>query len=97
MTNPIDAAKALTPWWMMQIRRFDGIEIHSSRTDASGTDDSFNQPSQPAHAQCWSIFGHRADGTLERFESFTTQAEAREFAETMLRAWPHLKTYAVLD
>ncbi len=26
--DPIKLAKALTPWWMMEIVNFDGLEIH---------------------------------------------------------------------
>ena len=31
MTCPIKTAKVLTPWWMMEILDYDGLELHPVR------------------------------------------------------------------
>ena len=43
--NPITQAKAMTPWWMMDILRFDGLEIHPVKNYFSpDRDDTWCQP-----------------------------------------------------
>jgi len=109
MTSPIEQAKALTPWWMMQIKRFDGIEIHPVR-DHFWNDDDMGprpfcipddhetqcEPCEPHEAHFWSVYGHLITGGVECLEDFETEAEARRSAEQILRAYPHLRKYGLM-
>ena len=98
MMNPIEKAKAMTPWWMMEIRRFDGLEIHPVRdlkADDPG-DETWCEPCEPEEAQFWSVYGHLVEGGVECFEDFPTEAEARAFAEKLLEAYPHLRTFGLM-
>ena len=89
--SPIDAAKALTPRWMHNIRDFDALEIHPCL--AIGKDSMDNpivEQCAPDDAQFWTVYGHlRTDG-VDAFEDFATEAEAVAFHDRLIAAYPHL-------
>lgn len=104
--NPIEAAKAITPWWMMEINRFDGLEIHPVRdinrdrelTEADSIDrETRCEPCEIEKAEFWSVYGHCKEGGIECLDDFSSPLEARTFANKLLVAWPHLAAYGVLD
>ncbi len=95
--NPIELAKQLTPWWMMDIRRFNGLEIHPVRNLFSPQrDETCCEPCEPCEAECWSVCGHCIEGGIECFEDFSTESEARGFAEKLLNAYPHLRKHGLV-
>ena len=97
--NPIEAAKALTPWWMMEIRRFDGLEVHPVRElspEAEGGPIPCEQ-CDPEDAHFWSVYGHCIEGGVDCLEDFPSEAQARAFAERLLEAYPHLRKFGLLD
>lgn len=94
--NPIQLAKQTTPWWMMEIRRFDGLEIHPVRNLYSPEDDKiWCEPCEPGEAEFWSVYGHSVDGGIECFEDFDTDKEACTFATTLLAIYPHLLKFGL--
>jgi hypothetical protein len=90
--NPIELAQAAVPWWFYRILEFDGLEIHPVR-ERTDPDDGFRYCEQcaPDAADFWSVYGQLREGGVLCFEDFTTEAEARAFAESLLHAWPHLQ------
>jgi len=96
MTNPIERAKALTPFWMRDIQQFDGLEIHPCRTEHAPAGPSFIEPCDPETAEFWSVYGHCRSGGVLCFEDFPTETEAHAFAKRLLDAWPHLNTYGLM-
>jgi len=95
--NPIEAAKAITPFWMNDIHACDGLEIHPCRTESVEGETAFVEPCAPGEAEFWSVYGHLKQGGVSCFEDFAAVAEARAFAERLLAAWPHLRMFGVLD
>lgn len=97
MKTPIDEAKAVTPWWMMAIRQYDGLEIHPVRNIESdpATGNIFCEPCEPEEAHLWSVYGHLIEGGVQCFEDFATEAEARAFAMKLLDAYPHLRIFGL--
>jgi hypothetical protein len=88
-SNPIAAAFALTPWWMLAIRDFDAIALHPCCI--VGLDDGRDIVAvceEPA--EFWSVYGHRPDGRWECFEDFATKTEAEAFATRLRDTYPHL-------
>lgn len=57
--SPLDAAKAVTPRWMQNIREFDALEIHPCTVISN---DSMENPiveqCAPEDANFWCVFGH---------------------------------------
>ena len=97
MESPIEMAKRLTPWWMIEIKRFDGLELHPVRSlSCPGVHQSWQEQCEPHNAEAWSIFGHCINGGAESFGDFPTEEEARAFAERLLKAYPHLRTFGLL-
>ena len=96
MSNPIEHAKALTPFWMRDIHQFDGLEIHPCRTERVEDGRTFIEPCEPETAEFWSVYGHCRTGGVLCFEDFPTEAEAHAFAKRLLDAWPHLNTYGLM-
>ena len=91
--SPIDAAKALTPRWMQNIRDFDALEIAPCRVvghDSLG--DEIVEPCDdaPDEAAFWTVFGHFRTGGVDAFEDFATEAEAVAFHDRLIAAYPHL-------
>ena len=109
-TCPIKAAKAITPWWMMEIYEYDGLEIHPVR-DHSWNDETMGpgpfcipvhretrcEICEPETAHFWSVYGHCPYGGDWCFEDFPTHQEARAFAERLPTVYPHLKEFGLLD
>ena len=96
--DPISVAKALTPRWMRDIHSFDGLEIHPVRELIDEDDgSSYCEQCEPHEAQFWSVYGHLIEGGVLCFEDFPSQAAARAFAETLLAAWPHLRTFGLME
>jgi hypothetical protein len=89
--SPIDAANALTPRWMRNIRDFDTIEIHACKVIGN---DSMDKPiieqCKPEEAHFWCVFGHLRTGGLDDFEDFPTEVEAIAFHDQLIAAYPHL-------
>lgn len=110
MINPIEEAKAVTPWWMMEIRRFDGLELHPVRDlkwdenergprpfNLPGDDEeTWCEPCEEHEAHFWSVYGHLREGGIECLEDFETESAARTFAEHLLTAYPHLRKFGLL-
>lgn len=109
-TDPIRAAKAITPRWMMEIRSFDGLEIHPVR-DLNWDDDERGprpfdfpddhetrcEPCEEHEAHFWSVYGHLIDGGVDCIDDFPTQAAAQRFAAQLLDVWPHLRKFGLLE
>jgi hypothetical protein len=85
--NPIAAARALTPLWMLAIRDYDALEVHPCCTipDADAV-----EICQPDDAEFWSVYGHCRSGGIEFLEDFPTAAEARAFMHRIEKVYPHL-------
>ena len=96
MSNPIEHAKALTPFWMRDIQQFDGLEIHPCRTEWAEDGGTFIEQCEPGAAEFWSVYGHCRSGGVLCFEDFPTSTQARAFADRLLTAWPHLNTYGLM-
>lgn len=94
--NPIELVKKLTPWWMMEIHRFDGLEIHPVRNlFPPGRGETWCEPCEPHEAEFWSVYGHCREGGIECFKDFDTELEARALAEQILEAYPHLRQFGL--
>lgn len=96
MTNPIELAKAATPYWMMEIQQYNGLEISPVRefkNAASG--ESHCERCEAEQAHFWSIYGHLIEGGARCFDDFATEEEAREFAGKLLKAYPHLREFGL--
>lgn len=89
--SPIDAAKAVTPWWMMKIRDFDGLEIQPCHKIDNA---AAVEPCKPEEADFWTVYGHYrpggAMGGIDAFEDFPTEAEAQKFHDRLIAVYPHL-------
>jgi hypothetical protein len=97
MTNPIKTAKALTPWWMMEISRFDGLEIHPVQELTDESDGSkYCEQCEPSGAHFWSVYGHLSEGGVLCIEDFETEGSARRFAGQLLGTYPHLLKFGLL-
>ena len=109
MIDPITEAKRLTPWWMMEIRRFDGLELHPVRDhhwddeergprpfSIPDNHETWCEPCEADEAHFWSVYGHFVEGGIECFEDFPTEAAARRFAEQLLAAYPHLQRHGLM-
>ncbi len=96
MTNPIELAKAATPSWMMDIQKYDGLEISPVREfkDAA-SNQTHCERCQPEEADFWSIFGHLTEGGAEYFEDFGCEEDARAFAAKLLKVYPHLNEFGL--
>jgi len=89
-SNPIAAAFAATPSWMLAIRDFDAIEVHPCCVVGVADGIEIVETCAPADAQFWSVYGHCVTGGLDCFEDFPTAAAAENFAARLRRAYPHL-------
>ncbi len=98
MTNPIAAAFAITPDWMLNIHSFDGLEIQPCQI-IERTEDGREivEPCEPEEADFWTVYGHFKSGGVNDFEDFPTPEAARAFAERLLNCYPHLKEHGLLD
>lgn len=85
--NPIAAARALTPLWMLAIRDYDALEVHPCCTIAGAEGAEICQPDD---AKFWSVYGHCRSGGIEFLEDFPTEAEARAFKQRIEKVYPHL-------
>jgi hypothetical protein len=88
--NPIEAAFAATPSWMLAIRDFDAIEVHPCCVVDIVAGHEIVEPCAPADAHFWSVYGHCVTGGVLCFEDFPTETEAEAFAEKLRRTYPHL-------
>ena len=89
--SPIEAAKALTPHWMQNIRDFDALEIHPCaviRHDSMANE--IVEQCAPEDAHFWTVYGHLRSGGVDAFEDFATEAEALAFHDRVIAAYPHL-------
>ena len=89
-SNPIAAAFAATPWWMLAIRSFDAIEVHPCCAVGVAAGIEIVETCEPADARFWSVYGHCVTGGLECFADFPTAAAAEDFAAQLRRTYPHL-------
>ena len=96
MSNPIEQANALTPFWMRDIQQFGGLEIHPCRTEHAEEGRTFIEQCAPESAEFWSVYGHCRTGGVLCFEDFPTKAQAHAFADRLLEAWPHLNSYGLM-
>jgi hypothetical protein len=88
--NPIAAAFAVTPWWMLAIREFDAIEVHPCCVVGFADGVGYVETCEPDGAHSWSVYGHYVTGGIECFEDFPTQAQAEAFAAKLRHTYPHL-------
>lgn len=91
MTSPIEKAKASVPFWMMEINRYDAVEVHPVREYPDTEGGTFCEQCEPEEAHFWSVYGHLKEGGLECFEDFETEEKAEAFAAKLLAAYPHLR------
>ena len=89
-SNPIAAAFAVTPAWMLAIRSFDAIEVHPCCVVGSADGVDIVETCDPEDAHFWSVYGHCVTGGLDCFEDCPTEAEAEAFAARLRRTYPHL-------
>lgn len=98
MRSPIEEAKALTPFWMMEIQKYDGLEIHPVRelkSDDSASNETYCEVCEPEDAHFWSIYGHLIEGGVECFDDFPNEAKARTFAQRLLEVYPNLRKHGL--
>jgi hypothetical protein len=91
LNSPLDVAEQLTPSWMRRIREFDALEINPCQIIEilqNGTE--VVEPCDPAQADFWTVYGHFVTGGVDAFEDFGTEAEAVQFRDRLLAAYPHL-------
>jgi len=94
---PVKRAKALTPWWMMEIGKFDGLEIHPVQELTDQRDGTrYCEQCESSEAQFWPVYGHLKEGGVLCIEDFATEAEGRAFARTLLDTYAHLRTHGLL-
>ena len=80
MTDPITAAFAATPHWMLNIRAFDGLEIQPCQIierDSQGKETV--EPCEPEEADFWTVYGHYRTGGVDAFEDFPTPGSGASF------------------
>jgi hypothetical protein len=89
-SNPIEAAFAATPSWMLTIRDYDAIEVHPCRV--VGITDGIESVERcaPEDAHFWSVYGRCVTIGVDCFDDFPTEAEAEAFAARLRRTYPHL-------
>jgi len=98
MTNPIELAKAATPFWMMEIQKYNGLEISPIREfKEAASDQKHCERCEREEADYWSVFGHLAAGGAECFEDFKSEGKARAFAAQLLEAYPHLNEFGLTE
>ena len=89
--SPVEAAKNLTPRWMLNIRGFDALEIHPCVVvGRDSLDNPIVEQCDPEDAHFWSVFGHLRTGGVDDFEDFATEVEATAFRDRLIAAYPHL-------
>ena len=89
--SPIEAAFALTPHWMLNIRQFDTLEIHPCKVigkDSSGKD--IVEQCRDDEAEFWTVFGHLKTGGVDDFGDFATETEAQAYHDRLVACYPHL-------
>jgi hypothetical protein len=89
-SNPIAAAFAATPSWMLAIRDFDAVAVYPCRAAHVAGGIETVEMCEPADARFWSVYGHCATGGFVCFGEFSTVAAAEDFAAKLRRAYPHL-------
>jgi hypothetical protein len=89
-SNPIAAAFAATPSWMLAIRDFDAIAVHPCRVADVADGIETVERCGPTDACFWSVYGHCVTGGFVCFEDFPTAAAAEDFAAKLRRTYPHL-------
>ncbi len=87
MSDPITAAFAVTPDWMLDIRAYDGLEIQPCHTVGfCRRRQGDRRTVEPEQAQFWTVYGHCREGGVNAFEDFPDPAAARAFAGRLLTA-----------
>jgi len=93
-TSPLAVARSLTPWWMMRIREFDGLEIRPCKTIGYVNNEEVSMPCEPELASRWTVYGHYRPNDafegIEALEDYPTEAEAEKFRARLLKCYPHL-------
>src|ERR1700693_5823966 len=89
-SNPIAAAFAATPSWMLAIRSFDAIEVHPCCVIGFADGAEIVETGERGDAHFWSAYGHCVTGGLDCCEDFPTEAAAEAFAARLRRTYPHL-------
>ena len=93
----VEAITRHLPWWMREIARCDGLEVHpvwDTQRDED-TDETWCEVCKPEQAHFWSVYGHLKEGGVTCLEDFPTEQEALAFAEQLLQACPHLQEYGL--
>ena len=88
--NPIVAAFALTPFWMLTIQEYDAVEVHPCRVTGFADGQELIEQCEPEAADFWSVYGHCRTGGLSCFEDFPCEAAANAFAARLRQTYPHL-------
>ena len=89
--SPIAAAQALTPWWVMRMKDFDGLEIGPcSVIGHDGKGEAIVELCEPRAASFWTVYGHYRTGGLDAFEDFATEEAAQCFHDRLIKTYPHL-------
>ena len=89
--SPLDAARAITPRWLLCIREFDALEIYPCAVigrDSTGRD--IVESCEPKDACFWTVYRHYHTGGADDFEDFATEAEAWGFHDRLISLYPLL-------
>ena len=104
MTNPIELAKAATPWWMRDILDIAFLAIEPTR-DLNWSEQPLGpypglfpldhetrcSHCAPEDAHFWAVYGCRRDGSSALIEDFADQEQALAFTARLRALWPHLQ------
>ena len=93
--SPIALARSITPLWMEQIKKFDGLEVHPSKViGKTVSGEPIIWPCEPEAASFWATFGRykeeQGSRSFEFFEKFQTEIEAQIFCDRLQSVYPHL-------
>jgi hypothetical protein len=92
--SPIDAARALTPWWMMWIKDFERVEVQPRKIIRYSHGSIYSMPCDKSEASMFVVCGvyrlHGQSGGYEVLQNFRTEKEAQDFHGTLEKTWPHL-------
>ena len=81
MSDPITAAFAVTPDWMLDIRAYDGLEIQPCHTVGfADRGKEIVEPCEPEQAEFWTVYGHCREGGVNAFEDFPRRPQPRELS-----------------
>lgn len=79
-----------------EYERFDGLELSPVQEMLLDNGQSACERCEANEADFWSVYGHLRLGGAECLADFNTVSEAEAFAQSLLRAHPHLREFSLL-